>query len=405
MELPIIEFPSYIEEMSTDFIHLFQQERQVTHFKRLMTGFVLAEKKTLAHINSLFTFHTNQSNLNRFVTRADWDINQINQVKINMINEIEKDGIVVLDDYIVEKYGTELYGVDWHHDHSKGRRIWGLQIADCVYSGKGIYPLLSTVYLKKKSRWNSTNLFRSKIEIQKNHLTTLIQMNLQFSCVVMDKWYFCKDLVCHIERLGKDWIAQTKLNRRVKSKRRWIPLEQFVNQMINTERFKVIHLGDDMYLMKTCKVKMRGIGYVQLLLSFDENGNSNVYVTNRLDWNELNIATRYLRRWDIEVWHREGKGRYGIEDCQLRSNDGVSKHLTLSTLAATLLEIASLLSPVYATLQKQGWIPEMKHRWILTEVVGQLISSTHKIEDMEVKRIVDGILCPYKSTINHTQNQ
>ena len=78
---------------------------------------------------------------------------------------------------------------------------------------------------------------------------------------------------------------------------------------------------------------------------------------------------------------------------------GVSKHLTLSSLAVTLLEIASMLSPVYAILNKQGWIPEMKHRWILTELVGQLISSIHRIDDKRVRKIMEGILCPYRSTM------
>ncbi len=108
MELPIVQFPSYVEEMSTDFTHLFDQERQLTHFKQLMTGYVTAEKKTLAHMNGLFTFHTNQSNLNRFVTSAQWSEYEMNSVKINMINQVESDGIVVLDDYINEKYGEEI---------------------------------------------------------------------------------------------------------------------------------------------------------------------------------------------------------------------------------------------------------------------------------------------------------
>jgi len=127
--------------------------------------------------------------------------------------------------------------------------------------------------------------------------------------------------------------------------------------------------------------------------------NRKFYVTNRLDWDEIAMITRYSRRWDIEVWHREGKGRYGIGDCQLRCNESVSKHLTLNAVAVTLLEIASLLSPVYAMLTKQGRTPEMKHRWIAAELVGQLISSVQKIGDTEVKQIIEGILCPYKSTM------
>jgi len=71
VELSIVKFPLDVEEMSTDFTHLFKQERQVNQFKRLMTGYVVAERKNIAHMNGLFTYPTNQSNLNRFVTCSD----------------------------------------------------------------------------------------------------------------------------------------------------------------------------------------------------------------------------------------------------------------------------------------------------------------------------------------------
>ena len=73
-------------------------------------------------MNGLFTEHTNQSNLNRFITKSNWDVDELNKKRFKIINEIEGDGAVIIDDYIVEKYGEEIYGVDWHHDHSKGRR-------------------------------------------------------------------------------------------------------------------------------------------------------------------------------------------------------------------------------------------------------------------------------------------
>ncbi|MHC1565518.1 MAG: hypothetical protein ACXQS6_04270 [Candidatus Syntropharchaeales archaeon] len=35
MELPIVEFPIFIEEMSADFIRLFKKKRQFKQFKRI----------------------------------------------------------------------------------------------------------------------------------------------------------------------------------------------------------------------------------------------------------------------------------------------------------------------------------------------------------------------------------
>jgi hypothetical protein len=49
-------------------------------------------------------------------------------------------------------------------------------------------------------------------------------------------------------------------------------------------------------------------------------------------------------------------------------------------------------------LKNQGYTPEMKHRWILTELVGQLISSVQTLGEKGVKNIIEGILCPYRST-------
>jgi len=52
----------------------------------------------------------------------------------------------------------------------------------------------------------------------------------------------------------------------------------------------------------------------------------------------------------------------------------------ITSVSFTLLEIASLLSPVYAKLTKQGLSRplEMKHRWIAAELVGQRSSSVQK---------------------------
>jgi len=404
MELPIVQFPSYVEEMSTEFTHLFDQKRQLTHFKQFMTGFVSAEKKTIAHMNGLFTFHSNQSNLNRFITDATWNEYGMNKVKINLINQVESGGIVILDDYIVEKNGSEIFGADWHWDHANNRSVWGWQIADSVFSGKGIYPLLSSMYIKEKSRWNKYNDFTSKIELQMDQLSMLVDMKLVFSCVVMDKWYFSKKLTDHIEFLEKNWIVQSKSNRLVRSNGKWISLKSFGYKKVNQGGFKVITLGDQKYLMKVFTVTMKKAGRVRLLISMNQHGNINFYVSNNLAWDELTIATQYSRRWDIEVWHREGKGDFGLKDCRLRCEEGVSRYLTLSTVADTLLEIISLLSPVYAMLKKQGYTPEMKHRWILTEMVGQLISFAYKSEGMGVKKIIEGILYPYKSTKNVHKN-
>lgn len=398
VQLPVVSFPAYIEELSSEFESVFQQNRQMTQFKRLLTGFTVADKRTITHMNGLHIEHTNQSNLNRFLTQSNWEIDRVNQIRFGMINENESDGYVILDDFLVEKSGTEMHGVNYHFDHCTGRNVWGQQITDCVFSGRGIYPLLSTLYIRKDSRWLSGE-FKSKIEIQKEHLDKLVELELDFSTVLMDTWYFNKDLTDHIESLGKDWVTQSKSNRLVKSHDKWISLNDFAKENILEKDFKVIKTGDNTYQAKALTVTMKKMGVIRLVISMNDRGKFNFFVSNRLDWNELAIISRYSRRWDIEVWHREGKGHFGLKDCQLRSGEAVSRYLTLSALAANLLEIATMLSPVYATLKTRACTPELKHRWILAEIVGQLISFASGIGDVKTKQIIESILCPYKSTM------
>ncbi|GAI74938.1 unnamed protein product, partial [marine sediment metagenome] len=80
------------------------------YYKSIVIHFSTSEGKCLSIIN-------------RFIICSDWNPWEMNKVKMRMINEIKNDGVVVLDDYIVEKYGKEIYWVDWHYDHSKGRSV------------------------------------------------------------------------------------------------------------------------------------------------------------------------------------------------------------------------------------------------------------------------------------------
>jgi len=81
MHFSITEFPIYIDEMCEDFKLLFPHKRRFHQFKRLMTGFALLEKHTIANMNSFFVEHTNQSNLNRFITHPKWNDFEINRKK------------------------------------------------------------------------------------------------------------------------------------------------------------------------------------------------------------------------------------------------------------------------------------------------------------------------------------
>lgn len=50
MEIPVMEFPEYVDELCKEFAPLFAQKRQMLQFKRMITGFAIADKHTIAHM-------------------------------------------------------------------------------------------------------------------------------------------------------------------------------------------------------------------------------------------------------------------------------------------------------------------------------------------------------------------
>ena len=106
----------------------------------------------------------------------------------------------------------------------------------------------------------------------------------------------------------------------------------------------------------------------------------------------------YCRRWDIEVWHREGKADYGLKDCRLRSDGGVSKYLTLSSCADTFLEIVTLFSPLIGMLRRKVGTPGLKRRFVHLELIKSLISFVQTAGRECYDKILEAILFPYKST-------
>jgi hypothetical protein len=75
MDVPIFGYPKALLEIAIRFRKAFPDVRQFNHFLRFVTAIGHYEKGSLAHINSLFVEHTNQSNFNRFLSsKFDLDL-------------------------------------------------------------------------------------------------------------------------------------------------------------------------------------------------------------------------------------------------------------------------------------------------------------------------------------------
>lgn len=103
-------------------------------------------------------------------------------------------------------------------DHSEGRY---LEYARCLVGlcfadhKKLRYPLRFEIYRKKEDCLKEGTAFHTKIELAIQMIQWAIEQDIPFRAVVFDSWFFSKELVDHIEGLGKDWISIARNNRLV----------------------------------------------------------------------------------------------------------------------------------------------------------------------------------------------
>ena len=78
----IIEFPAVVLEALEQFGELFASEPQRRHLAEYLTGLMVAQRKTILGIHEEFAQTTDQSCLNRFLTEAPWDVEALNQRRL-----------------------------------------------------------------------------------------------------------------------------------------------------------------------------------------------------------------------------------------------------------------------------------------------------------------------------------
>ena len=122
----IVEFPQVVEAALRDFGDLLPNEPQRRHLGEYLTGLFVADRKNVSAINREFASAGDQSCLNRFLTDATWDVEQINQRRLELLQEepstrYSEQGIIPLDNVLIDHTGTLIDDAGWFWDPAEER--------------------------------------------------------------------------------------------------------------------------------------------------------------------------------------------------------------------------------------------------------------------------------------------
>jgi hypothetical protein len=146
--LPLVEFPELVQHYAPFFADVFSAGAFI-EFERYISGLIVSENKTVDGINRLFvTESRNQSSLNRLLTQSPFELDKLNQARMNVLDSLpatrlKREGVLGVDDTLLIHYGQDFEQIANLFDHVTGSYVWAHDLVTLHYSDNQTdYPAL-----------------------------------------------------------------------------------------------------------------------------------------------------------------------------------------------------------------------------------------------------------------------
>jgi hypothetical protein len=349
----IIDYPQVVQEALQEFGDLFANEPQRRHFAEYLTGLFVAARKTVTGINAEFARTTDPSCLNRFVHHDAWDVQALNQRRLELLQRgsdtrYSERGVIAVDNTLIDHYGTCIEDVGWFWDHAEERYkvAHDYLIANYACSSGKHFPLEFRCFQKqeqcearKAPFKDHTQLFQELVDwVDGRHLPGTFAMDSYFTNAPILNYIHGKPLP---DGRPRGYVGSLKFNRKLEYKGRPLKASELAAQL-GPEVRKPLREGDKQQWYFTCALRIPDVKHkVRVVILWprqDAEQARIILVTNRVQWEVTRVVRVYRHRWTgTETFHRDGKQQLGMGECQLRSREGQTRHLYLVMLAYSLL--------------------------------------------------------------------
>jgi len=334
------QIPTYFNRFFNFFEPCFTKPR-LQNFKKLVSGLIISDKKNIQEINAIYE-DRNQSSLNRFVTESEWDLKEVNRIRLKVakskLYDKREEGMIIIDDEVLHKTGRHMEKANYHRSGKTKRNEWGHCVVDALYVGANThFPIDMQSYLRKPNT-DREHPFKTKREIALDIIDLTLENGIK-GMVCNDAWYYGEEYVKELRSRSLKYLLGVRTTLKISvNRQKRLSISDYMDTLTD-EDYSYYKLKNGTYCLHVKEVSIRGDGKEVLLISYKEDDKKNVkcYVTNQFRWTHLKYITTLLKRWNIECLHRDTKQHLGLEDYQVRKYRGMQVVALAVLVAYTLL--------------------------------------------------------------------
>jgi SRSO17 transposase len=353
--------PPCFDRWCQRFDDIFGHQAQKREFRNYLGGLLGArERKNMKQMaaNAIgVTYHK----LHHFLTAAPWSFSELNQRRLEVMNQCHQTKIsrgfsLIIDDSGHRKSGnfTEVVGRQYIGEIGKTEN-GVVAVTSHLYDGIKSLPLDIELYQKADSLpfGNADPEFKKKPEIARDLIDQSLARGYRPGIVLIDAGYgnntsFLQELekrkLKYIGGIAKNRkvivqkVADKKEEIRVDNLASSLPSEAFSKIQLLLEKPRTVWVArTEIELSKYTGKKV--IVIVMNAATYDEATDIDYLITNV----ELSTATEewvvktYSQRNWVEVFYREAKGWLGLKEYQVRDKRSLMRHLILVFCAYTFI--------------------------------------------------------------------
>jgi SRSO17 transposase len=346
--MKILEIPREFGQMLTPF-RQFMTAPQFKHFTRYVFGLIVAEKKkkTVEGINAMYAERKDRSNLTRFMIGSPVEMEPILNKALerhwrHLNMRVRCNLFLVIDDSETEKSGKHMEGAGFFKCHNGEKKyIFGhsfvLMLA-CLNSVA--VPVGVRLYLKEAYCKENQIPFKTKNQLAAELIEAFRAPRVLRVSVLFDSWYLNPTVVEVSQEKGYSYVSQIKNSRTIYVETKKFSAAQYAKRQRGRALKPTTYIPrshNSPVKAKALVVRLNRLGKVRFVVSRNEEGKYIFLVTDHLRLPMVEVVRRYDVRWDIECYFRDAKQHLGLGEYQMRSLQGIVRHLYTVMIACILL--------------------------------------------------------------------